>query len=197
MNGTAYITPLVYNNSRDYTSCREFSAVVPPCGGTRSTCLFANKQPPLLDTRTSFYFGHPEDESVPLDSSSEYNQFNKLHRRTLGGWSDRESCRDSSLGLCRANDMSDVLVPDTGGRFVTSFYSDSSCVADFLPPGVASIMTSSDMSGIPTSSAQCLMTSRIENEKPDVKKKPLPFPWMKTTKSHAHQWKAHWPGKNT
>ena len=23
----------------------------------------------------------------------------------------------------------------------------------------------------------------------------LHFPWMKTTKSHAHQWKAHWPGK--
>ena len=22
----------------------------------------------------------------------------------------------------------------------------------------------------------------------------LHFPWMKTTKSHAHQWKAHWPG---
>ncbi|KAK0062268.1 IPF1 [Biomphalaria pfeifferi] len=25
----------------------------------------------------------------------------------------------------------------------------------------------------------------------------LPFPWMKTTKSHAHQWKAHWPGKES
>lgn len=24
---------------------------------------------------------------------------------------------------------------------------------------------------------------------------PLPYPWMKTTKSHAHQWKAHWPGE--
>lgn len=24
---------------------------------------------------------------------------------------------------------------------------------------------------------------------------PLPFPWMKTTKSHAHQWKAQWPGR--
>ena len=23
----------------------------------------------------------------------------------------------------------------------------------------------------------------------------LPFPWMKTTKSHAHMWKANWPGK--
>ena len=23
---------------------------------------------------------------------------------------------------------------------------------------------------------------------------PLHFPWMKTTKSHAHQWKANWPG---
>lgn len=23
----------------------------------------------------------------------------------------------------------------------------------------------------------------------------LQFPWMKTTKSHAHQWKAQWPGK--
>ncbi len=23
----------------------------------------------------------------------------------------------------------------------------------------------------------------------------LHFPWMKTTKSHAHQWKANWPGK--
>lgn len=25
--------------------------------------------------------------------------------------------------------------------------------------------------------------------------KNLPFPWMKTTKSHAHMWKANWPGK--
>lgn len=24
----------------------------------------------------------------------------------------------------------------------------------------------------------------------------LQFPWMKTTKSHAHQWKAQWPGKS-
>nr|BAH96557.1 homeodomain transcription factor [Balanoglossus simodensis] len=24
----------------------------------------------------------------------------------------------------------------------------------------------------------------------------LPFPWMKTTKSHAHMWKAQWPGAN-
>ena len=23
----------------------------------------------------------------------------------------------------------------------------------------------------------------------------LPFPWMKTTKSHAHMWKANWPGR--
>ena len=26
-------------------------------------------------------------------------------------------------------------------------------------------------------------------------KPPLHFPWMKTTKSHAHQWKANWAGK--
>ncbi|CAH1777820.1 unnamed protein product [Owenia fusiformis] len=26
--------------------------------------------------------------------------------------------------------------------------------------------------------------------------KPLQFPWMKTTKSHARQWKAQWPGAN-
>lgn len=25
---------------------------------------------------------------------------------------------------------------------------------------------------------------------------PLQFPWMKTTKSHAHQWKAQWPGRS-
>ena len=24
----------------------------------------------------------------------------------------------------------------------------------------------------------------------------LQYPWMKTTKSHAHQWKAQWPGRN-
>ncbi len=28
----------------------------------------------------------------------------------------------------------------------------------------------------------------------DNEGKNLPFPWMKTTKSHAHMWKANWPG---
>ncbi|XP_072039933.1 uncharacterized protein [Amphiura filiformis] len=28
----------------------------------------------------------------------------------------------------------------------------------------------------------------------DDEGKDLPFPWMKTTKSHAHMWKANWPG---
>nr|ACH87541.1 ParaHox [Platynereis dumerilii] len=31
---------------------------------------------------------------------------------------------------------------------------------------------------------------------PAQPKPALHFPWMKTTKSHAHQWKANWPGAN-
>ncbi|XP_014780502.1 homeobox protein abdominal-A [Octopus bimaculoides] len=38
-------------------------------------------------------------------------------------------------------------------------------------------------------------SSSIGTSSPNVRQQPaLQFPWMKTTKSHAHQWKAGWPG---
>ena len=36
---------------------------------------------------------------------------------------------------------------------------------------------------------------RGKDDKEDGDKPKLHFPWMKTTKSHAHQWQANWPGK--
>jgi len=38
------------------------------------------------------------------------------------------------------------------------------------------------------------MGSCSSGESPPEQKSSIQFPWMKTTKSHAHQWKAHWIG---
>ncbi|XP_022108014.1 homeobox protein Hox-B5-like isoform X1 [Acanthaster planci] len=37
-------------------------------------------------------------------------------------------------------------------------------------------------------------TAPAGKTKADERNQNLPFPWMKTTKSHAHMWKANWPG---
>ncbi|KAK7097529.1 hypothetical protein V1264_004490 [Littorina saxatilis] len=34
----------------------------------------------------------------------------------------------------------------------------------------------------------------LQHPQQGQQQQPLQFPWMKTTKSHAHQWKAQWPG---
>ncbi|KAH9488175.1 hypothetical protein Btru_064855 [Bulinus truncatus] len=53
----------------------------------------------------------------------------------------------------------------------------------------------------PTSPAASIHDSDIDQQQQQQQhhnhhqqhQQPLPFPWMKTTKSHAHQWKAQWP----
>lgn len=38
------------------------------------------------------------------------------------------------------------------------------------------------------------LAAHRQEPKRQTSKPALHFPWMKTTKSHAHQWKANWPG---
>ncbi|GFN82218.1 hypothetical protein PoB_000872400 [Plakobranchus ocellatus] len=102
----------------------------------------------------------------------------------------------------QATNLQQALLMDT---VLSNLSNESSPTGDSLlavnndPNAVHNTRTAANLSPMVSNQDQCKTTSPtmdLENtckQQQQQKEQPLPFPWMKTTKSHAHQWKAQWP----
>nr|WJJ61138.1 Lox [Patiria miniata] len=163
---------------------RSYSPPAPPA------CIYADKPGPQVGG----YGGAPMAvvESRVDEGLLQYPRMTNMNMMTLANMTlpQDTACTQAACGAgtgAAAQPCDGVREPMQAGQLVHAVMQGTTAVA-------ACRGSNQNLGGNPGPHHHHTPTASAGKTKAEDRNQNLPFPWMKTTKSHAHMWKANWPG---